>query len=556
MDLILQKIRILSRGKNPNESFDDSTSTSSLGDKEIDENSKKYLTMSSINKFCRTLVILINKFKSQKNITLESIIDFSFELLFEEHLSNKNEKIQKFLIDELIESSKQVRDLGEEQYYFEKSESLKRFMVQMYACSLVNQYLCIVGPPGIGKTIGARAFSFIREIIFGITYESPFYMHTFNQFTRASDYYGISSLKDEKLIFRDGTLTKSIKQGNVFIGDEFNISSEDCMKAITPILELKFNEDILIPGIENKISIDPDFFFIICQNTKNTFGRKDLPEKIKVKIKVINYPDRIKEEIESICESICENLFKGREQKKLTSKEARLCGDFMMALNEKEVLTPWSLRDISKLFARIFKQSINPKNFEGLNVQENILFYILSSTNDSLIDERLDVVVDLISDTFKLSPNEKKTLAELYRATPYIKKKNKKIYIEKGKINIFYCNEKPKIYEKLHGLPSVLNALFKILIASDDEPILISGPSSFKTFLAKLLFQNGKSDVISLNSESTISQLIGSATLLTSEKAKNYYLMQIYEILQANNIDNLLTDLDNFDENKEKIKKK
>ena len=57
----------------------------------------------------------------------------------------------------------------------------------------------------------------------------------------------------------------------------FNISSEDCMKAITPILELKFGKEILIPGIENKISIDPDFFFIICQNTKNTFGRKDLP---------------------------------------------------------------------------------------------------------------------------------------------------------------------------------------------------------------------------------------------------------------------------------------
>ena len=71
MGLILKKIRILSKGRNPNDSFDDSTSTSSIGDKEVDENSKKYLTMSSINKFCRTLIILINKFKAQTYITLE-----------------------------------------------------------------------------------------------------------------------------------------------------------------------------------------------------------------------------------------------------------------------------------------------------------------------------------------------------------------------------------------------------------------------------------------------------------------------------------------------------
>ena len=77
-----------------------------------------------------------------------------------------------------------------------------------------------------------------------------------------------------------------------------------------------------------------------------------------------------------------------------------------------------------------------------------------------------------------------------------------------------------EIFEKLHGLPNILNALFKILIASDDEPILISEPSSFKTFLVKLLFHNGKSEVISLNSEYTISQLIGSTTLLTTEKQK------------------------------------
>ena len=228
----------------------------------------------------------------------------------------------------------------------------------------------------------------------------------------------------------------------------------------------------------------------------------------------------------------------------------------MMALNEKEVLTPWSLRDISKLFARINKQSLNPKHYENLNVPENILFYILSSTNDSLLSERLPAVVELISNTFKLSKTLTKNLSELYKSPPSLEKKENKIYIVKGKIKIFYHNYKKELYEKLNELPSLLDALFKILIASNDEPILISGPSSFKTFLAQLLFPNGKSEVISLNSESTISQLIGSSTLLNSEKAKNFYLMQIYEILQANNIENLLKDLEDFENNKEKIKSK
>jgi hypothetical protein len=67
-------------------------------------------------------------------------------------------------------------------------------------------------------------------------------MHTYNQFTRPSDYYGVSSMQEGKLVFRQGPLTKSTEEGNVFIGDEFNISSEDYMKEITPCLELKFGK--------------------------------------------------------------------------------------------------------------------------------------------------------------------------------------------------------------------------------------------------------------------------------------------------------------------------
>ena len=565
VDLILEKCNLLQEIKNLNNSWEDLSSIN-----ESDENSKKYLTMSSINKFCRTFIFFKNKL-SQTNIKLNSINDFSFDLLFEKKLLDKNEEknnykeIQEYLGRELLDNEEKFQD-DEEQYFFNNSESLVNFMVQIYACSLVNQHLCIVGPPGIGKTVGASKFSLIRQKILESSYKTPFCMHTFHQFTRPSDYFGISSLKDEKLDFREGTLTKSIKQGNIFIGDEFNISSEDCMKAITPVLELKFDNDILIPGIEGNIKIDPDFFFIICQNDKSTFGRKDLPEKIKIKVKVINYPEKIKSEIEAICLSMYSSLLNGSNEeniKKILSEEqAKSCGDFMMRLNNEELLTPWSLRDISKLFARIKKQSKNPDYYyENLGLYEHILFYILSSTNESLIHERKGIVVKLIQESFNIEINENQYLKELYYSPPHLTIKKigneQKIYIEKGKTSIFFCNEDKKIYEiysQLNNLPSILNALFKILISSEDEPILISGPNSFKTFLAQLVFHNKDCDVISLNSELTISQLIGSPTLLTTEKAKYFYLKQIYEISKANNIDNLLKDLEDLEANKEKIK--
>ena len=68
-----------------------------------------------------------------------------------------------------------------------------------------------------------------------------------------------------------------------------------------------------------------------------------------------------------------------------------------MRLNEKKVFTPWSLRDISKLFARIKKQSKEPEDhYKNMGLYEHILFYVLSSTNDSLVEERREEIVNLI----------------------------------------------------------------------------------------------------------------------------------------------------------------
>ena len=72
----------------------------------------------------------------------------------------------------------------------------------------------------------------------------------------------------------------------------------------------------------------------------------------------------------------------------------------MMRINEEETLTNWSLRDISKLFTRMKKQVNYPSHFKKIRIEENILFYIMSSTNDSLVEERLNLVCKLLADIF------------------------------------------------------------------------------------------------------------------------------------------------------------
>ena len=394
----------------------------------INPDIKNFRTISSLNKLCRGIYRLDKTMKEKKNyknidggIPIEEIAEFIFTLLFMEEQSKIiiSDKILELLGNELKEqNNKNLK----EKYFFENSKTLMRFMVIVYASSLFNNHLCVIGPPGAGKTTAARAFAEILRNIKGNLNREPFYIHTFHQGTRATDFYGSTTIVNKSLKFKDGHLALSLKEGNVFIADEFNISSVANMKSVTPVLEQIFEEKCLIPGIEGEIKINRNFFFIICQNEMCTFGRNDLPEKIKSKVRILLYPPQTGEELQDICSSIYNTLDTSQKKNNASDayKKAKLCGMFLDKINKKSIITKWSLRDIYKLFNRILKQYKTPGNYHGIDFEHQILFYVMSSVEEGSKEKVLYDLVDVIGEVFKLG-EKKDELIEIYHTKAELK---------------------------------------------------------------------------------------------------------------------------------------
>ena len=344
------------------------------------------------------------------------------------------------------------------------------------------------------------------------------------------------------------------------------------MKSVTPVLEQTFNQDLIIPGIEGNTSIDPNFFFIICQNDVGTFGRNELPDKIKIKLRKVIYPEQSKEEIESICSSLNESLYREGQKNRLDDIEARCCGDFMIKVNEGNLVSQsWSLRDISKIFARMKNQKTFQDNYKDVGIAINLLFYALSSTQkDQLYEETVEKLLLALQEIFKERVKYEDLKEVFYAEAKLYDEKNPKsqkryYYIQKHKSLIFLdsidegnkSNEeerkkKRKQLEQYSKLPNLLDCLFKMKLSNYDEPLLLSGPTCYKTFAAKMLLNNA--DIVTLNQEYTIPQLLGASFFYPPIEDKKFCMRLIYEILEIPNIEIELNKIDKWEEYKEEIK--
>ena len=159
------------------------------------------------------------------------------------------------------------------------------------------------------------------------------------------------------------------------------------------------------------------------------------------------------------------------------------------------------------------------------------------------IQNVIEKVIKIIQDVFSLSTEERNNLSECFNSKAELKNDNQgNLCIFKGKCcisfdlfkQIFITADKPNIEENpIMKLTSLLDDLFQINLTSDKEPILLIGPSGYKTFLAQKFLSNAKT--ITLNQESSVKQLLGSSSFFSKLEVKDFYLRLIVLIYRLNN---------------------
>ena len=87
-------------------------------------------------------------------------------------------------------------------------------------------------------------------------------------------------------------------------------------------------------------------------------------------------------------------------------------------------------------------------------------------------------------------------------------------------------------------LPNYYNDFFKLKLISKEEPILLTGPSSYKTYLAEdyIKSNNASFDKIYLNQKTKIEELLGGPLFLSQNSAKDFYLDKLLKILKIDDV--------------------
>ena len=493
---------------------------SELADTLYDSN----MSMSEISRLVKCCLRLSNEFpdiEPKENINYIKTLLGKFSDINIPLKISENQELQNKL------KAYKKKIFGEETFYI-GSQNIINLIINMYVCMICKVNICLVGKTGLGKTHLARTFA----KIFRGDYEKELtdILFTFNSESNLENLYGTFAFEGGNTTIKKGPLYNAIEEGLIFIADEFNLAEESVIQSFANVLEVNFQSSkILIPGINQTIPYHKNSFIIICQNDSRTKGRKMLPNSIKKKIKIFEYPQPTYIDIARLSESIIENEI--GDNFKLNKNLAEKLSKLMISLNEKYIpeVGSWSMRDIRKIFRRISHQTNFPNDYKNIKEIHQILIYILGGVPKNKVLNIFEEVILLMKSPFILEEKEINDLRKMVDSkaekVEFFVEDKKQIYIMKGEYGKRFIPE-TELPDKEFN--SFYESLFFANFSDVREPLLIWGPSGYKTFLSKKISKND--NVINLYPETSLSQLLGSTHIRDNLNAKKYYLKEILSI--------------------------
>ena len=532
------------------EKYDEERINKILNDKDILIELKKYyeeynreneikMNMNHLEKFIRSTILLLYKLKYEDFTDFKVIIKLVYDLLFSEQSSLIIEdKIKNYIVKE------KLKDDPNKKYHFLNIKKIENYMVSLYLYCTMNVPIYVFGPPGVGKTAGAECLARIRNEREKL--EGNYKKYAFNSATNPSDIFGAETLIDGQVKLIDGPLTESALKGQTFIADEMNLSSNNTMMSLIPIFNTIRNRLIYFPGLQTPIKINPNFWFGAFQNYEGTAGRNATPHELTLKLVRLDYPSVEKEDIKNICIRIKKSIY-GNRNSNITDDEIEQLANFMIQLNKRRddgnlaSAEAWSIRNLENIINRMSEQqkcedpTYKYIQYENCSLYLNVLYYVLSYIDFESIEESFDEILSLIEKCFQLTKKELLELQKTYYSKPEISFDNSNNFFSLKKNNsiIKFLNSKiGNNINFLNKVSSLLNTLFVCLLCAETEPILLIGPTGYKTYLVQLLKNNVK--IITLNEESSIDALLGSTGFFNLEEVKAFYLSIICDVCFRN----------------------
>lgn len=261
------------------------------------------MNMTHLEKFIRSSILLLYKLKYEDFTDFKVMIKLVYDLIFSDQSSfSIDENIKNYIVKEKLKNDPIKK------YHFRDIKKIENYMASLYLYCTMNVPIYVFGPPGVGKTAGAECLARIRNEREKL--EGNYKKYAFN----SADIFGAETLIDGEVKLIDGPLTESALNGQTFIADEMNLSSNNTMMSLIPIFNTIRNRLIYFPGLQTPIKINPNFWFGAFQNYEGTAGRNATPHELSLKLVRLDYPTVEIEDIKNICIRIRNSIYGDKKE--------------------------------------------------------------------------------------------------------------------------------------------------------------------------------------------------------------------------------------------------